>query len=156
MFKLLRMRAAREIAEIQSMHKIQMLEKEAQLDRVNKDKVSALSIQEKELTKDHELKLKEVVTLLKLESEQKVKQIEIDHIRAIDLLRNQKESEVNKIREELLQDHYNKVSAAMTKLHEEGNVTTRFTQDLALKMFEAAPHQKHTTKVLTGKIKGEN
>jgi hypothetical protein len=156
MYSLIKLRAKREIMEIQSIHKIAMAELEAKLNRANADKVSSLAIQEKELKKSHELQIKEVVTLLKLESEQKIKQIELDHARMANALRAEKDNDVNKIKEELLKDQYDKLSAAMTKLHEEGNVTTRFTQDLAMKMLASAPHQKHTTKVLTGKIKDDD
>lgn len=147
MFKIFRLRIQREIEELKHLHRIQLAEYDAALDRREKEIVQ----KEKELAKEHEIKLKETVSLLKLDSEQKTKQLEIDNQRKVDALESSHRKEIAKEKESLLEEHYKKLSEAMAKLHEEGNVTTRFTQDLALKMLEGAPKHKVETRVLTGK-----
>lgn len=92
----------------------------------------------KQLTEDHEIKLREAVSLSRLHSEQLVKQAEL---RAQELL-NAKIAQLNS-------DHYDKLSESMTKLHEEGNANTRFTKELALSIFKGMPEHKTTTKVIT-------
>lgn len=93
-----------------------------------------------QLIEEHELKLKEYTTLARLDYEQKTKQIELIAERKI----NAEVAKINK-------DYYDKLTDSMKKLHEEGNVTTKFTQELALKMMSSLPANKTTTKVLTGR-----
>lgn len=49
------------------------------------------------------------------------------------------QEEYNKKVESLNKEHYDKLSAAMSKLHEEGNVATKFQHDLAVEMFKSMP-----------------
>lgn len=136
MFKLLKLKWQKELEELKSIHRIQLAEKDAALDRTKKD-----------LFQTHELDLKEAITLLKLESQQKTKQLELDFLRKIDELKAEQNKANTEFRDLLSKEYYDKLSAAMSKLHEEGNLTTKFTQDLALKMFEHAPETK--VRVLT-------
>lgn len=92
----------------------------------------------KQLTEDSDLKLKEAVVAARLEADQRIASIKLEGDRRV----------VSEI-EKLNKDHYSKLSEAMTKLHEEGNVTTKFTQDLALKMMEGMPKARLETKVIT-------
>lgn len=141
-----------ELKELKHAHTLEIKEKDAEFQRGksqwDEDKARLI----KELESNHALKLKEVVTLTKLDSEQKVKQLELDSQRKIDALKNENIKEISLLKENLLTDHYNKLSVAMGKLHEEGNHTTRFTQELALKMFESAPKHTVRTEQITGSI----
>lgn len=137
-FKVLKLRVRREIEELKSIHRIEMQEKEADLRRLKQD-----------LEKTHELKIRETVSLLKLDSEQKIKQLEINAQRDLQRVEQQAAKALLESKEELLKESYDKLSEAMSKLHAEGNVTTKFTQDLALKMFESMPTQKVQTRVIT-------
>lgn len=141
-FKILRLQVKKEIEELKALHRIELAEKEA-----------ALSRREIELKSGHEVKVREVVSLLKLESEQKIKQLELNNQRALDAVKNEAAEAQTRMKEGLLADHYAKLTTAMSKLHEEGNITTRFTQELALKMFESQPVHKTQTKVITGQTK---
>lgn len=130
-----------ELAEIKHAHALE-------IDTINAKLLRDKSLWEedkarltKKLTEDSEIKLKEVVTLTKLDSEQRIKQAELNADRKF----NEKAEALNK-------DYYDKMTTAMSKLHEEGNVTTRFTQDLALKMMGNMPANKSETKVLTGTV----
>jgi predicted transport protein len=117
-----------ELAELTHKHKLELEEKKASFDREKKNWVEDKERLVKKMTDEHEIKLKEAVSLANLESMQKIKQAQLDAERAF----NEKVGTLNS-------EHYDKLSAAMTKLHEEGNVTTKFTQELALKMFNQAP-----------------
>jgi hypothetical protein len=162
-FKTLRLRVKREIEELKALHRIELAEKEAAHKRAMDEKEATLTRQlrdkerelqrlEGELRKDSEIKLREVTSLLKLESEQKMKQMELDHQRKVDSIKREASEELTREKQELLKTHYDKLTNAMTKLHEEGNVTTKFTHELALKMLDHAPAAKSETKVLTGSI----
>lgn len=63
--------------------------------------------------------------LIRVESELKAK-----HLAEKEVSLNQQVLE----KEKLIEGHYEKLSAAMTKLHEEGNANTRFTKELALQL----------------------
>ncbi len=149
MFRWLTTSALRmELEEIKHKHKLVMAEMSDGIVRDKKhweeDKARAI----KTLQQDYEaklseqaLKLKEAVTLAKLDSEQRIKQAQLDADRKMN-------AEVAKLNSE----HYEKLKESMTKLHEEGNANTKFTQDLALKMIGSMPSNKSETKVLTGTL----
>jgi len=90
------------------------------------------------MEKEHEIKLREVVSLTKLDSEQRIKKAELEY-----------QTKFNEQCAALNKTHYDKLASAMSKLHEEGNNTTKFTQELALKMMEGMPTSKVQTKVIT-------
>lgn len=142
MFKFMKLKLRHELEELKSIHRIEMTEKEAALIRLEKD-----------LKKDNEIKLRETVSLLKLESEQKIKQMEIDKQRAIDKVKTDAALEINEAKADILKTHYEKLSAELAKLHSEGNITTKFTQDLALKMFESMPESRTRKTKITKLIK---
>lgn len=127
MFKLLRLKWNKENAELRYIHQIEMKNKEAELERMRLD-----------LASEHDRKTREVISLMKQDSEKKYLQLE-----------NSYEEKFLKLKQALLDDNYQKMSQAMSKLHEEGNVTTRFTQDLALRMMDGMPKTKVENKVIT-------
>lgn len=100
---------------------------------------------EKNIRAEHDIKLKEAVTMTRLDAEQRIKKAELNA-----------EGKLNDRTAALNKEYYDKLSEAMSKLHQEGNVTTKFTQDLALKMFENSPVNRTTTKVLTGKTEKDD
>lgn len=151
MFKVWKLQLQREIEELKSLHRIELKEKEAELMLQIRDREEQLKRREADLVKDAEIKTREVVSLLKLESEQKLRQLEIDFQRKLDAADRKAEQQVVAMKSNLLQEHYDKLATAMSKLHEEGNITTKFTQELALKMMGNAPAHKTETRVLTGK-----
>lgn len=132
------------LRELVHVHNLKIDEINAKFEREHKyweeDKKRALST----MTQEHELKLKEAITLANLSSQQQAKQAELDFQRKL----NQETEKLNK-------NYYDKLTEAMTKLHEDGNITTKFTQELALKMMESIPSHKSETKVLTGKVEIE-
>lgn len=128
----------KEIEELRAKHRIEMGEKEA-----------ALKLKEIELEKRFEMRERELVSLLKIEQEQKLKKMEIGYEERLASAKQEFASALLIEKEKLMKESYDKLSNAMSKLHEEGNVTTRFTQDLALKMMESLPTHKVQTKVIT-------
>lgn len=141
-----------EVSKIKAEHQLEMnrLNSEFKQEKKNWDEDKSRLVDQ--LQKEHDLKLKEILTLTKLDSEQKIKQMQLDATRSVDELRNQNIKEMSNLKESLLTDHYNKLSEAMGKLHQEGNHQTKFTQELALKMLEGMPKNSIETKVLTGKV----
>lgn len=129
------------LEELKHKHGLEIDAANAKLELAKREWSSEKQLLENRLKQEHELKLKEAVTLTKLDSEQRIKQVQLDADRVL----------VSKMKE-LNESHYKELSASMTKLHEEGNVTTKFTQDIALKMFENMPKNSSETKVLTGTI----
>jgi hypothetical protein len=136
MFKLINLKWKKEFEELASLHRIMLAEKDAEIKRLERD-----------LLHKHELDLKKAITLQQLNSEQELKQQELNYQRKLDEIEKTKTEEVLKLKEALVKESYDKLSVAMAKLHEEGNLTTKFTQELALKMFEHAPETK--VRVLT-------
>lgn len=153
MFKFLTLKLKRELEEVKSLHRIELAEKEADLKRAYADKEAAIARVEKDLKKENEIKTREVVSLLKLEAEQKQAKLGIDAQVKINQTEQDCAKKLLQMQEALVKEHYEKLSEAMTKLHEEGNLTTKFTQELALKMMGGMPANKSETKVITGSIK---
>lgn len=141
-----------EVSKIKSEHQLAMNHLNAEFKQEKKNWDEDKSRLVDQLQKEHDLKLKEILTLTKLDSEQKIKQMQLDSVRSVDDLRNKNIQEMANLKESLLTDHYNKLSEAMGKLHQEGNHQTKFTQEIALKMLEGMPHSKTETKVLTGSL----
>lgn len=152
MFKLVGLKWKREFEQLKSLHDIEMQKKEAQL-----------RFQERELTQRHELALTEATTLLKLDYQQQIKQKELDFQKALqeksieyqkvinDLKANQLMEQAN-FKQKVQDENYERLKNAMTKLHEEGNVTTKFTHDLAIKMLDKVPVAKSEHKYLSGDV----
>lgn len=130
-----------QLEEIKHKHNLEIQEMKAAVAREKKlweeDKNRLIH----KLTEESDLKLKEVTILAKLDYEQRLKQVEINAERKT----NERIADLNK-------QHYDKLSDSMTKLHEEGNRTTKFTEELALRMMGSMPANKSEMKVLTGKI----
>lgn len=122
-------------------YKLRTLELEADITRQKNQWAEDSSREKKKLKDEHDLKLKEIITLTKLDSEQRIKQAELDAARRL----NEHSANLNK-------EYFDKLSAAMTKLHEEGNVTTKFQRDIALEMLKGMPKNISETKVLTGTV----
>jgi hypothetical protein len=141
-FKTLRLSVKREIEQLKALHRIELQEANAALER-----------EKLKLAQEHELKITETVTLLKLESQQKIAQQKLDYDRKLDAIKVESDSILMQAKEQVIKEGYDKLSAAMSKLHEEGNVTTRFVQDLALSMTKNPITSK--VKVLTGTVKNK-
>lgn len=136
MFKLLGLKWKKEFEELASLKRIELAEKDAELGRLKK-----------ELEHQHKLDLEEAIALHKLEFQQKTKQMELDFNRNLQDQQLRKEQEILHHKERLNKEFYENLTQAMSKLHQEGNLTTQFVQDLAFKMFEKSPETK--IKVLT-------
>lgn len=146
MFKLFVLKLKKELEETKALHRIALKEKEAEIDLLKKNA-------EQEI----EMKTREVTSLLKLDAQQKIAKIELDHKKKFEDLRQSSHEETLKLKEQLLLDFQNKFTNAVSKLHEEGNVTTKFVQDLALNMVGnmapklPQPVTKMETKIITEK-----
>ncbi len=149
MFKIFVYKLKKELEEVKSLHRIEMQEKNA-----------AFELLKKQSTQEIEMKTREVTALLKLQSEQKIAQIELDSKKAsaeIALTYEKKANDLEKksndkllaLQSKLMQDFQDKFTSAISKLHEEGNVTTKFVQDLALNMLGKNPATKTEVKMIT-------
>lgn len=143
MLKLLRLKLKSELEELKSIHRIEMAEAEAKIEATRT-----------KLEKESEIKLFELASNLRLKHDQAVAKIQLEKDREIDKIRNAAASDLLDAKEKLLADSTARIKDAMTKLHEEGNVTTKFVQDIALKMFEHAPASKSEMKFI-GKVKAD-
>lgn len=141
-----------ELNELKHKHRLDLEAQTAQFNREKAEWEKDKKRLEEDLKKDHEIKLREVLSLTKLESQQKIKQLEIDSERRINEVKAASENKMNDEIRRLNQEHYDKLSTAMAKLHEEGNATTKFQQELALKLIGSMPTAKSETKVLTGSL----
>lgn len=127
----------KELEEIRHGHRLQMQELNAKTELEKKAWEQEKSFLEKNLKQNHELKTREAVTLVKLDSEERIKQAEL----SFEAKHNQKVMELEK-------DFNDRLKNALTKLHEEGNVTTNFVKDLALNMFSHVPETRTQTKIM--------
>lgn len=141
MFKLIGLKWKREFEQLKALHEIEMAKQN-----------SALAILSTELTKKHELSLLEATSLLKLDYQQQIKQKELDYERKINELKASQLAKEIVFQQKIQDENYVRLKDAMTKLHEEGNVTTKFTQDLALKMLGQMPVAKSEHKYLSGDL----
>jgi hypothetical protein len=94
---------------------------------------------EERLKAEHELKLTEAVTLAKLDSQQKVKQAELDRDRQVTELRTKQAEELAKVKSDTAEEYYKKMTSAFTEMQLHGDKSTKFVQELALKMFDVNP-----------------
>lgn len=94
---------------------------------------------EEKLKKEHELKVTEAVTLAKLDSQQQVKQAELDRDRVITELRTQQAEALAKVKADTAEEYYKRMTTAFTEIQLNGDKSTKFVQELALKMFDSVP-----------------
>jgi transketolase len=137
-FKLLHLKWKRELEELKQLHDLAMKTKEGELEILRKD-----------LEAEHDRKLREVTSLMRLDGANKEAALKQEYNKTILEMSKEHEEKIINIKHTLMDENYKKLSDAMSKLHEEGNVTTRFTQDLALKMMEGMPKAKVETRVIT-------
>lgn len=94
---------------------------------------------ENSLKREYDLKEKETIGLLKLDSEQRSRQAELDRDRAIQELKIQHVEEISKLKSDLAAEFYQKMQTELSKLNSEGNASTRFVQEMSLKLLDKAP-----------------
>lgn len=152
MFKLLGLKLKRELEEQRSLYDIEIKKRDSAIKLLEDESKSRLSLREKELVSKHDIALNEATSYLKLDYQQQLKQKELDHKREMDDLRAKTALDQAKWRQELQDENYTRLKDAMTKLHEEGNITTKFTHDLALKMLDRVPVAKSEHKYITGDV----
>ncbi len=99
---------------------------------------------EKRTKSEHELKLTEATALVRLDSQQKVKQAELDRDRAITELRTKHAEELSKVKSDLAQEYYERMTKAFSDIQTNGTQSTKFVQELALKMFDSVPRAART------------
>ena len=77
--------------------------------------------------------------LAQLESDQKQAQLKLDFEKKIIELTKNHNEELTALKIKLEADYYEKLKAALKTLHEEGNASTKFMQELALNMMKQGP-----------------
>lgn len=142
-----------ELAELKQKHQLELEVKQAAFDRAMKNWTEDKERLESKLKQENEIKLTEAVTLTKLESQQRTAQLELDYNRKIEDLKTKNAVALAEYKTKLAEEYHEKLSVALNKLHTEGNVTTKFTQELALKMLEKAPPQTNRIELMKGKLK---
>lgn len=110
-------------------------EKKELTDRAARDKAEF----EDKLKRESELKLTEAVTLAKLDSQQQVKQAELDRDRVLTELRTQQAEALAKVKADTAEEYYKRMTTAFTEIQLNGDKSTKFVQELALKMFDSVP-----------------
>lgn len=113
---------------------------EQQRKHFEEDKTRAIA----QLAKEHDIKLTEAVTLAKLHAEQEIAKVVKD-----------RDEKFNEATEKLLKENYDKMTAALDKLHSDGNFMTKYVQELSLKMMEKAPPQTNRVELLRGELESE-
>jgi len=110
-------------------------EKEQLIDDNSRDK----KIFKEELESKAKIEKDEAMALLRLDSQQKIKQAEIDKDRAVQKVEAEADKKYNDQVLSLNQKYHNDLAEALKKFNTDGNATTKFMQDIALKMLEKAP-----------------
>lgn len=75
----------------------------------------------------------------KIDSQQKVKQAELDRDRQITELRTQQAEALAKVKSDTAEEYYKRMTAAFQEIQLNGDKSTKFVQELALKMFDSVP-----------------
>lgn len=91
---------------------------------------------------DNELKMQEVTTLTKLDSQQKIMQLAVDKDRAFNALKTAHSEELSKVRTDLAEQYYEKLTVAFQDIQMNGDKNSKFVQELALKIFDQAPKNR--------------
>lgn len=129
------------IRELEHKFNLEVDRLKAQLEQQKKhfeeDKVRTVA----QLKKEHDIKLTEAVTLAKLHAEQEIAKVIKD-----------RDAKFNLTTEKLLKENYDKMTAALDKLHSDGNFMTKYVQELSLKMLEKAPTQTNRVELMRGEI----
>lgn len=123
--------------------------REKEIWKAEKEEIVARAARDKKefeetLKRQHEITLQEAVTLAKLDSQQKVKQAELDRDRQTTELRTVHAEEISKLRSESAENHYNKLTEAFQEIQLNGDKTSKFVQELALKMVDGFPKGTRT------------
>lgn len=135
MLKLLKLKIRAELEEIRAAHRIAIKEKEAEIALVKKNADQEL-----------EIKTREVTSLLKLKHEQEIAQMKLDYDRKLQDQKKKMQEDSLALRETLLKENHDKLGEALNNLHEKGNVTTKFMQEMAVGMLKQIPAAKVETK----------
>jgi Fe2+ transport system protein B len=102
-----------------------------------KETVAQLTEEGKGRISDHKIEIKELEHKFKLKLEE-IKSAHREELRKLEHDYNEKlANEVAESKEELRKEYYAKIEAERSKLYQEGNHTTKFVQELALKMVNA-------------------
>lgn len=115
--------------------KVWETEKQELIDRSKREKEEF----ENRLQKETEIKLQEATVLNKLDSQQQVKQAELDRDRKISELRTAQAEQLAKVKSDTAEEYYKKMTSAFQDIQTNGTQSTKFVQELALKMFDSAP-----------------
>lgn len=91
---------------------------------------------------DNELKMQEVTTLTKLDSQQKIMQLAVDKDRDFNALKTAHSEELSKVRTDLAEQYYEKLTVAFQDIQMNGDKNSKFVQELALKIFDQAPKNR--------------
>ncbi len=120
-------------------HDLSLATTKAELDRAKSLFEEDKKRIESHLKKDAEIQKQEIITLTKLESDQKQAQLKLDFEKKIIELTKNHNEELTALKIKLEADYYEKLKAALKTLHEEGNASTKFMQELALNMMKQGP-----------------
>lgn len=101
------------------------------------------------LNEEFELKEKKVVAAFEDKLSKSISDLEDNHRKEITALKEKHLEDKARFMEEGLTKNYDKLSNSLTKLHEEGNVQTKFVQELALKMSDSFTPASYTKIAIT-------
>jgi len=120
-------------------HELKLATAKAELDRAKTLFEEDKKRIESQLKKDAEIQKQEIVTLTKLDSDQKQAQLRLDFEKQTIEITKKHNEELTTLKIKLEADYYEKLKAALKTLHEEGNASTKFMQELALNMMKQGP-----------------
>lgn len=144
-------REAMRIEEESHKNKLELLEKTAIFERERKLFDMEKKELEDRLKKEFELKTQESIILTRLEAQQQVKQTELDKDRALNMQQSKFNEELSKIKIEMSDSYYKKLTESFQEIQLNGDKNTKFVQELALKVFDRIPsnHSKVNVDVNT-------
>lgn len=121
----------------------------------------------KRLEEEHKLEIDKIVALTKLnsdqeiakaklEADQRVARVQAEKDEALSLLKAKHAEEISKVKQEEAQQHYSRMTEAMTKMNTEGSVLTKNMHELSMKLLDRASGMNvQETRFLTGRIDGQ-
>lgn len=137
------------IAELKALHAIEINKKEADIKLLKENAQQEIEMKTREMQSLLKLKHDQQIAEIEMQAKKETATIALAFEKKANELEAKKNDEIHEIKEKLMLEYQEKLAEALSKLHSEGNHTTKFVQDLALQMIGKQPTTKLETKVIT-------
>jgi len=145
----------RTIATQQNDFRIKETNLKDELERTKKNFEESSKIKLEEQLSLSKLHSEQQIAKIQLEADKRVAEVENEKVKAIAALEKKNAEEISKVKQDEAQQHYTRMSEALTKMNSEGGVLTKNMHQLTMELLSHARPGVNETRFLTGRIDGQ-